>query len=139
MTSHPVRPLIGREAYTDDVHSVVLDRNTRHIFRVQDISVWAISVTGHFGRDISVHKELMKFVKFVDVNEYLGRIIIYPYNTRQIKTRQFALPKARSNSGAKMIKFSAIETLSKIPSEIRNITCLALFAAKYKKYVLLGY
>jgi len=81
----------------------------------------------------------MKFVKFVDVNEYLGRIIIYPYNTRQIKTRQFALPKARSNSGAKMIKFSAIETLSKIPSEIRNITCLALFAAKYKKYVLLGY
>jgi len=81
----------------------------------------------------------MKFVKFVDVNEYLGRIIIYPYNTRQIKTRQFALPKARSNSGAKMIKFGAIETLSKIPSEIRNITCLALFAAKYKKYVLLGY
>jgi len=61
----------------------------------------AVSVTGIFGRDISVHKELMKFVQFVNVNEYLGRIIIYPYNKRQIKTRQFALPKTRSNSGAK--------------------------------------
>jgi len=46
----------------------------------------------------------MKFVKFVNVNEYLGRIIIYLYNKRQIKTRQFVLPKARSKSGAKMIK-----------------------------------
>jgi len=94
----------------------------------------AVSVTGLFGRDISVHKELMKFV---NVNEYLGRIITYPYNTRQIKTRQFALPKTRSNSGAKMIKYSAIEISSKIPSEIKNIMCLTLFAAKYKKYVLL--
>jgi len=70
--------------------------------RVHDYSVWpfrsgrfglADSATGHFGCDISVHKELMKFVKFVNVNEYLGRIIIYPYNTRQIKTRQCALAK----------------------------------------------
>ena len=45
----------------------------------------AVSVMAHFGRDISVHKELMKFVKFVDVNEYPGRIIMYAYNTRQIK------------------------------------------------------
>jgi len=58
---------------------------------------------GQFGRDVSVHKELMKFVKFVNVNEYPGRIIIYPYNTSQIKNLQFALPKARSNSCAKMI------------------------------------
>jgi len=79
----------------------------------------------------------MKFVKFV--NEYPGRIIIYPYNTRQIKTRQFASTKARSNSGAKMIKCSAIEISSKISSEIENITRLALFATKYKEYVLLGY
>ena len=97
----------------------------------------ADSVTGLFVRDISVQKELMKFVKFVNVNEYLGRMIIYPYNTRQIKTRQFALPKTRSNSGAKIIKYSAIEISSKIPSEIKNIMCLTLFAAKYKKYVLL--
>jgi len=73
--------------------------------RVHDHSVWpirsepfrsepfrsgrfglAVSVTGHFCHDISVHKELMKFVKCVNVNEHLGRIIIYPYNTRQIKT-----------------------------------------------------
>jgi len=57
----------------------------------------------------------------------------------QFASRQFALPKARSNSGAKMIKYSAIEISSKIFSEIKNITCLALFVAKYKKYVLLGY
>jgi len=81
----------------------------------------------------------MKFVKFVNVNEYLGRIIIYPYNTRQITTRQFSLPKAHSNSGAKMVKCSTTEISSKIFSEIKNITCLALFAVKYKKYVLLGY
>ena len=42
----------------------------------------AVSVMGHFGRDIFIHKELMKFV---DVNEYPGRIIIYAYNTIQIK------------------------------------------------------
>jgi len=78
-------------------------------------------------------------VKFVNVNEYLDMIIIYTYNTRQIRTQQFASPKARSNSGAKMIKYIAIEISSKIPSEIKNITCLALFVAMYKKYVLLGY
>jgi len=38
-----------------------------------------------------------------------------------------------------MIKYSAIEISSNIPSEIKNITCLALLDAKYKKYVLLGY
>jgi len=43
---------------------------------------------------------------------FLGRIMIYPYNTRQIKTRQFAFPKARSNSGVEIIKYSAIEIWS---------------------------
>ena len=111
------------------------------------VSVWpfwsgcfglADPVTGHFGRDISAHKELMKFVKFVNANEYLGRMIIYPYNSRQIKTRQFALPNAHSNSGAEMIKCSAIEISSNIPSKKIYITCLVLFVAKYKKCVLLG-
>jgi len=38
------------------------------------------------------------------LNNYFKLITdVQPYNTRQIKTRQFALPKARSNSGAKMI------------------------------------
>ena len=63
----------------------------------------------------------------------------YPYNTRQIKIRQFALPKARANSGAKMIKYSAIEIWSKNPPEIKSKTCLALFLAEYKKYVLHSY
>jgi len=38
---------------------------------------------GHFGRDISVHTELMKFV---NINEYLDKIIRYLDNSRQIKT-----------------------------------------------------
>jgi len=38
-----------------------------------------------------------------------------------------------------MVKYSATEMSSKIPSEIKNITCLALFVAKYKKHLLLGY
>jgi len=52
---------------------------------------------------------------------------------------QFALPKTRSSSGAKMIKYSAIEIWSKIPPVIKNKTCLAHFLAEYKKYVLLSY
>jgi len=43
-------------------------------------------------------------------NNYFKLITdVHSYNTRQIKTRQFVLPKARSNSGAKMLKYSAIE------------------------------
>jgi len=73
-------------------------------------------------------------------NNYFKLITdIHSYDTRQIKTRQFALPNARSNSGAKMIKNSAIEIWSKIPPEIKNKTCLELFLAEYKEYVLLSY
>jgi len=52
---------------------------------------------------------------------------VHSYNTRQVKTRQFALPKARSNSVAKMLKYSAIEIWSKILPEIKNKTCLEFF------------
>jgi len=48
---------------------------------------------------------------------------------------ELALPKARSNSGAKMIKHSAIEIWSRIPLKIKNKTCLALFSEEYEKYV----
>ena len=73
-------------------------------------------------------------------NNYFKLITdVHSYNTRQIKTRQFALTKARSNSGAKMMKYSAIDIWSKIPPAIKNKTCLALFLAEYKKYVLLSY
>jgi len=57
---------------------------------------------------------------------------VHPYNTRQTKTRQFALPKARSNSGVTMIKYSVIEIWSRIPSEIINKTCSGLFSAEFK-------
>jgi len=57
-------------------------------------------------------------------NNYFKLITdVHSYNTRQIKTQQFALPKACSNSGAKMIKYSAIEIWSKIPLEIK-IKCV---------------
>jgi len=56
-------------------------------------------------------------------------------NNRSDSDLQFALPKARSNSGAKIIKQSAIEIWSRNPSEIKNKTCLALFSEEYKKYV----
>jgi len=66
-------------------------------------------------------------------NNYFKLITdVHSNNTRQIKTRQFALPKARSNPGAKMIKYSAIEIWSKIPPKTKNKTCLALFLAEYK-------
>ena len=38
-----------------------------------------------------------------------------------------------------MIKYSAIEIWSGIPSEIINKTCSGLFSAEFKKYVLLSY
>ena len=46
---------------------------------------------------------------------------------------QFALPKSRSNSGDKKIKHNAIQMWSRIPLEIKNKTCLALFLEEYKK------
>jgi len=58
---------------------------------------------------------------------------------RQTNTRQFSLPKARSNSGARILKYSAIELWSKIPLEIKNKPCLTLFTAEYKRNVLFGY
>jgi len=64
---------------------------------------------------------------------------VHPYDARQIKTGQFALQNARSNSGAKMIKFSSVEIWSKIPLEIKNKACLALFLSGTQKYVLLRY
>jgi len=58
-------------------------------------------------------------------------------NNRSDSDLQFALPKARSNSGAKMVKRSAIEIWSRIPLEIKNKTFLALFwrSIRNKKYV----
>jgi len=55
---------------------------------------------------------------------------VHPYNTKQIKTRQFALPKARSNSGAKMIKCSATEIWSRIPPEIKHNNVFGTFLAE---------
>jgi len=40
-------------------------------------------------------------------------------NNRSDSDLQFALPNARSNSGAEMIKHSAIEIWSRIPLEIK--------------------
>ena len=54
-------------------------------------------------------------------------------NKRSESDLQFALPKARSNSGAKMAKHSAIEIWSRIPFEIKNKTRLAVFSEEYKK------
>jgi len=43
-------------------------------------------------------------------NNYFKLITdVHSHNTRQIKTQQFALPKPHLNSGAKTIKYSAIE------------------------------
>jgi len=73
-------------------------------------------------------------------NNYFKLITdVNPYNARQIKTRQFSLPKARLNYGVKVIKCSEIEIWSINLLEIMNKTCLALFSVHYKKYVLLGY
>jgi len=73
-------------------------------------------------------------------NNYFKLITdVHAYNRRQIKTRQFALATVHSSSGAKMIKYSAIEIWSKILPETKNKTCLALYLAEYKKYVLLSY
>jgi len=54
------------------------------------------------------------------------------------KTSQFALPKTRSNSWAKTIKCCAIENWSRIPLEINNKTCLALFLPNNNEFILLS-
>jgi len=48
-------------------------------------------------------------------------------NNRSDSYLQFDLANARSNSGAKMIKHSAIKIWSRIPLETKNKTSLALF------------
>jgi len=66
---------------------------------------------------------------------------VYPYNTSQTKIRLFALPKAPSNSSAKMLQWIAIQIWSKVPSEIKykHKPCLTFVSADYKRIVLLGY
>jgi len=86
--------------------------------------------------DFEVSKFMYKYTNSqlpVTFNNYFKLITdVHPYSTRQIKTRQFALQKAHSSSGVKMIKYSAVEILSKIPLEIKNKPCLALHSAEYK-------
>jgi len=65
-------------------------------------------------------------------NNYFELIIdVHPYNTRQIKTRQFVLPKAHSNSGANMIKYSAVEIWPKNSSGNKK-NVFGTFLAEYK-------
>jgi len=63
--------------------------------------------------NLEVSKFIFKYTTYqllARFNNYFKLITdVHPYNTRQIKTRQCALPKARSNSGAKMIKYNAIK------------------------------
>jgi len=60
-------------------------------------------------------------------NNYLKLITdVHLYNTRQTKSRKFALPKARSNSGVKMLKCSATKIWSNISLDIKNKSCLTL-------------
>ena len=67
-------------------------------------------------------------------NDYFKLITdVHQYNTRQTKTRLFALPKGHSTSGSKMIKYSAVEIWSEIPLEIKYKPCLTHFIAQYKK------
>ena len=81
-----------------------------------------------------------KFYRNIFVLKNPCWLILKPCNFVIPKWKQGStLPKARSKSGAKMIQYSAIEIWSKIPPEIKNKTCLALFRAEYKKYVLLSY
>jgi len=64
---------------------------------------------------------------------YITIIYTVTSNNRSDSDLQFALPKARSNSGAKMIKHSTLEIWSRIPLDIKNKTSLALFLEEYKK------
>jgi len=43
---------------------------------------------------------------------------VHTYNTRQSKTEEFALTKSRSNSGAKIWRYSSIIIKSEIPLKI---------------------
>ena len=81
--------------------------------------------------NLEVSKLMYKYTKShlpAAFNNYFKLITdVHPYDTRQIKTRRFALPKTHSNSGAKMIKYSATEIWSRIPLDIKSKTRLAVF------------
>ena len=82
-----------------------------------------------------IHKYTTSQLPATFHNYFKLKTDVHPYNTRQIKTRQFVLPKASSNPGPKTIKYGAIEIWSKVPPEIKNKTCMALILAEYKKHV----
>jgi len=56
--------LVGSLWYTDNEHMPEQD------FSVWAILVWAVSVWGHFGHNISAHKQL---IACVYINDYIGR------------------------------------------------------------------
>jgi len=58
------------------------------------------------------------------------------YNTRQIKTEEFFLTKARSNAGSEMMKHSEIKFWSRIHSEKK---CVWHFVLQNMGNVLHGY
>jgi len=72
-----------------------------------------------------LHKMLMTFFAFIP--KIFANVATYLMNFMT------------SNSGAKMIKCSAIEIWSRIPSEIENKSVWHFLPAKYNKYLLLGY
>jgi len=63
---------------------------------------------------------------------------VHPSNTSPTKTRNFALPKSRSNSGVKMLRYSTIEIWSEIRLEIKNKRCLTRFTAEMQKMCYSG-
>jgi len=62
-------------------------------------------------------------------------VILNSFQTfiRKTKTQQFALPESCSNSGVKMLRYSAIKIWSEIPLDIKEKPCLILFTAEYRK------
>ena len=58
-------------------------------------------------KDCKILQEKWRTRDLKGSNNYFKFITdVHSYNTRQVKTRQFALPKARSKSGAKMIQYT---------------------------------
>ena len=58
------------------------------------------------------------------VNDCFKLRLVHPHNWRQTKTRRFALQRARFNPGNKTLKYSAVESWSQTPLEIKiNYMC----------------
>jgi len=79
-----------------------------------------------------IKSQLSGYIKQLDSSLMSIHIILHKLNLGNLQ-----IPKARSNSDAKMPSYNSIQIWSEILLDTKNKPCLTVFTAQYKKCVTL--